>query len=318
MTRIVAFPLFGLAAFALMAADGPQTPARSPAGVIKPAAGPPAARLHPVRKSQHRRVRKPETSAISNVAAANRKATVEPAASGFVNAAQLYPYGEGVIYQLFAAPERVTDIVLQPGEILGAVASGDTVRWIIGDTASGAGADKRTHILVKPIAPGLRTNLVVTTDRRTYHLALTSTAGAAMSSLSWTYPQDALIALKHVAAEAAAATPVAAGLDIASLRFNYAISGDRPPWRPLRAFDDGRQTFVEFPEDIAVRDAPPLFVVDDAGKAELVNYRMRGRHYVVDRIIESAELRLGTKKPQVVRITRLHAAPAPSKSRRAK
>lgn len=159
---------------------------------------------------------------------------------------------------------------------------------------------------------------VVTTDRRTYHLALTSTAGAAMSSLSWTYPQDALIALKTEAAEAAAATPVAAGLDIANLRFNYAISGDRPAWRPIRAFDDGRQTFVEFPEDIAVRDAPPLFIVDAKGGAQLVNYRMRGRHYVVDRIFDAAELRLGTTNQEVVRITRVAPAIALSKSRRGK
>ena len=98
--------------------------------------------------------------------------------------------------------------------------------------------------------------------------------------------------------------PVASGLAVESLHFNYAITGDDPAWRPLRAFDDGRQTFVEFPASIAVGEAPPLFVIGDKGDAQLVNYRMSGRFYVVDRLFGTAELRLGGKKQSIVRITR--------------
>jgi type IV secretion system protein VirB9 len=214
------------------------------------------------------------------------------------------PFVDGTIYRVYTAPERVTDIVLQPGEALGAVASGDTARWVIGDTSSGTGPDKRAHILVKPFAAGLATNLVITTDRRTYHIALSSGASAAMSSLSWTYPQDALIALKRTQEAAAAVEPVAAGLDVDQLHFNYVLSGDRPAWRPLRAFDDGRQTFIEFPASLAVGEAPPLFLVGAKGEAQLVNYRLRGRYYVVDRLFDRAELRLGTKHQEIVCITR--------------
>ncbi len=136
---------------------------------------------------------------------------------------------------------------LQRAENLVAVAAGDTVRWVIGDTTSGTGADKRTHILVKPFTSGLATNLVVTTDRRSYHLQLTATSRTAMAALSWTYPADQLIALRRAADQAAAAAPVSEGLAVDSLHFNYAISGDAPAWRPLRAFDDGRQTLSSFP-----------------------------------------------------------------------
>lgn len=243
--------------------------------------------------------------AAATIAAANRAGTVKPLPAAFINASAIVPFTEGAIYQVYTAPERVTDIVLQPGEALGAVASGDTARWVIGDTTSGSGADKRAHVLVKPFAAGLATNLVITTDRRTYHLALSSSTGPAMAALSWTYPQDALIALKKVQEAAVAAAPVAAGLDVEQLHFNYALSGDRPSWRPLRAFDDGRQTFIEFPPSLAVGEAPPLFVVGVKGDAQLVNYRLRGRYYVVDRIFDAAELRLGTKHQDVVRITRV-------------
>ncbi len=244
-------------------------------------------------------------AAARRIASANRAASIEPAASGFVNAVQVFPYTDGASYRVYAAPERITDIALQPGEQLVAVASGDTVRWVMGDTTSGTGSQKRTHILVKPFAAGLSTNLVITTDRRSYHLALISVARTAMVALSWTYPQDALLALKRTQGQADAAAPIATGIDIDQLRFDYIVSGDRPAWRPLRAFDDGRQTFIEFPATLAVGQAPPLFLVDSKGDAQLVNYRVRGRYYIVDRLFDAAELRLGTKHRDIVRISRI-------------
>ncbi len=242
--------------------------------------------------------------AIVRVAAATRAATEEPDRTSFINAVQVYPFGDGALYHVYTAPGQVTDIALQPGEALGAVAAGDTARWVIGDTSSGAGEEKRTHVLVKPYAAGLATNLVITTDRRVYHLALTSTVRTAMTALSWTYPQDQLIALRKAAAASADAAPVAAGISVDQLRFDYAVSGDKPDWRPVRAFDDGRQTFIEFPPTIATGVAPPLFVVDAKGEASLVNYRVNGRFYVVDRLFDVAELRFGLKHQDIVRITR--------------
>jgi P-type conjugative transfer protein TrbG len=269
-----------------------------PLALVSSAASAVPAKRHHVQGPRHGNL------ARDRVADANKAATLEPSASGFVNAAQVYPFGEGTIFRVYTAPGQVTDIVLQPGEQLGSVASGDTVRWVIGDTSSGSGLDKRMHVLVKPFTAGLVTNLVITTDRRTYHLALSSTTGAAMAAVSWTYPLDALIALKGRQDRAEAAMPVADGLNVEALHFDYAITGDRPQWRPLRAFDDGRQTFIEFPATLAEGEAPPLFLVDAKGKAELVNYRVHGHFYIVDRLFNAAELRLGTKKQDVVRITR--------------
>jgi type IV secretion system protein VirB9 len=258
----------------------------------------------------------PAVPAPTVIANATRAGTIEPSAPVFLNAVALLPFFEGSIYHLYTAPERVADIMLQAGETLGAVASGDTARWVIGDTTSGSGAEKRVHVLVKPFASGLTTNLVITTDRRTYRLALTSGPGSPMAALSWTYPQDALIALKRSEEAAAAAAPVATGLEVDQLHFNYAVSGDSPPWRPLRAFDDGRQTYIEFPASLATGEAPPLFLVDPKGEAQLVNYRLRGRFYVVDRIFDSAELRLGGKHQEVVRISRTGEAKDDSRKKR--
>lgn len=245
----------------------------------------------------------------SRIGAANAAARMQPTGRDFLNAIQLYPWSEGALYQVYAAPGQVTDIALQPGEKLvgpGPVAAGDTVRWIIGDTLSGSGEAQRVHILVKPTRPDLATNMVINTDRRTYHLEIRATPGTYMASVSWTYPHDQLIALRSRIAAEEQAAPVAAGVDLASLNFSYRIEGDTPSWRPLRVFDDGRQVFIEFPPSVA--ELPPLFVVGASGSGELVNYRVRDRFMIVDRLFEAAELRLGDRKrQQVVRILRSDA-----------
>lgn len=260
---------------------------------------------------QFRRLRSahlPDRQLHRCVEPANAAARIEPVRDGFINAMQVYPWSEGALYQVYAAPGQVTDITLQEGEQLvgaGPVAAGDTVRWIIGDTTSGTGPGARVHILVKPTRPDLVTNLVINTDRRTYHLELRATRATWMASVTWTYPADRLIALRNSNAAARAAAPVATGIDIAALNFRYRIEGDNPPWRPLRAFDDGRQVFVEFPAGIGQGEMPPLFVIGAGGEGELVNYRVAGRHIVVDRLFAAAELTLGDKRSeQRVRIER--------------
>ena len=248
----------------------------------------------------------PELKPFERIDTANERAKIEPDLTRFVNAVQVYPFMEGALYRLYAAPEQVTDIALEPGERLNSVSAGDTVRWVVGDTSSGGASDERVHILVKPIAPGLSTNLVIATDRRAYHLEMRSFRETYMAAISWTYPQGDLVKRRNDAerSNSAVETVVAAGVDPGDLMFRYEIEGDRPHWRPVRAFDNGEQVFIQFPDAIAQGEAPPLFVLSRDGKPELVNYRMRGHYYVVDRLFAAAELRLGEKRQDVVRILR--------------
>jgi P-type conjugative transfer protein TrbG len=245
------------------------------------------------------------------VAKANRAARIEPTRAGYINAIQVYPWTEGALYRLYASPEKVSTIALQPGEELIDVSTGDTVRWVIGDTLSGQGASRRVHILVKPTLPDLQTNLVVLTDRRTYHVELVSTPETYMASVSWTYPTDGLIALRKQNATAAEDEQRVAdrGVRLDKLNFRYRIEGDDPPWRPLRAFDDGRKVYIQMPSGLPQGEAPPLFVAGADGRPNLVNYRVRGTYYIVDRMFAVAELRLGEKPQQVVRVIRMDARP---------
>ncbi|PHR56300.1 MAG: P-type conjugative transfer protein TrbG [Robiginitomaculum sp.] len=251
---------------------------------------------------------------------AHANALVRPSADNYVNAIQIYPYSMGALYQVYCAPKQVTDIVLQAGEVLTSVSAGDTVQWVLGDTVSGSGSGEQVHIFVKPIAADISTNLVITTDRRTYHLEMSSFRKTYMAAVSWRYPNEHFGRTRiQKSALRGASNPYGylkphsniipandnQGLQLANLKFRYEIKGDNPHWRPITAFDDGSKVFIQFPNRLDQGEAPPLFVVGTDGKSQLVNYRVKGTYYVVDRLFAVAELRLGEKKQAVVRIVRM-------------
>lgn len=254
------------------------------------------------------RVTAPEPSDPKDrVSRANQNARVEPSRDNYLNATQVWPYSPDALYQIYASPEKITDVALESGEELVSVSAGDTVRWVIGDTTSGAGSAQRVHILVKPTRPDLKTNLVINSNRRTYHLELTATPDTWIAEVSWEYPLDQLAMIKAANTRAETTSSVAEGIAVERLNFRYEISGAAPSWRPLRAFDDGAKVYLQFPAGIAQGEMPPLFIVGAADKSELVNYRVRSPYYVVDRLFGAAELRLGGKDAQVVRISRTDA-----------
>ena len=236
---------------------------------------------------------------------ANAAARVEPRRDGYYNAIQIYPWSDGALYQVYAAPGQITDIALEPGESLsgdGPIAAGDTVRWIIGETESGSGAARRVHVLVKPSQAGITTNLVIATDRRSYMLELRAGAKPYMPAVAWSYP--APLAGRQ---QALPTTPVIP--ELLARNYRYGLTGDTPPWRPVSAFDDGRRVYIEFPRGIAQGEMPPVFVIGPDGGAEIANSRVYQNVLIVDRLFGAAELRLGSgKQQQTVRIERIDAA----------
>ena len=150
---------------------------------------------------------------------------------------------------------------------------------------------------------------MIATDRRVYHLDLESTSQSYMAALSWRYPQDELeqIRNRNDRASRHERQIVERGLTIDDLNFDYRIEGDSPDWKPLRVFDDGTKVFIQMPENIAQTDAPPLFVLGRRNQTQLVNYRVHGNYYIVDRLFQRAEMRLGERNQTVVRISKARA-----------
>ena len=237
---------------------------------------------------------------------ANVAARVQPRREGYYNAIQIYPWSDGALYQVYAAPGQITDIALEPGESLtgaGPIAAGDTARWIIGDTESGSGVTRRVHVLVKPSRADITTNHVVTTDRRTYMLELRSGQKPYMPAVAWAYPQS----LSQ--RQAMPATPVVPAA--AARNYRYGLTGGNPPWKPVAVYDDGRRVYVEFPRGIVQGEMPPIFVIGPEGEAQIANTRIHQHILIVDRLFGAAELRLGSgDRQQTVRIVRTDGRPS--------
>jgi P-type conjugative transfer protein TrbG len=207
-----------------------------------------------------------------------------------------YPFGERTPPTLRCKPLFVCDLVLEPGETIVNVAVGDSVRWLIAPASSGGTDSSTPHVLVKPTEAGLRTNLIVTTNRRTYYLTLVSSYNNPMLRIGFLYPQDPQQAFATAAVGRGVRpdTPLAETA-IDKLDFNYRLSGDRG-LQPVRVFNDGTHTYLQMPQGL--RDVPVLFVVGSDGSDTLVNYRYTGQYYVVDGVPAGIALVEGSGKHQ--------------------
>jgi len=231
---------------------------------------------------------------------------------GFV----VFPYGERQPI-LYCKPLRICDIELEAGEGVLNVALGDSERWIASEMDSGAQDARRAHIVVKPTEFDLSTNLVITTDRRVYYLGLISAmeeTGDYFRNVRFYYPQDTVERWSGAAAAARDGARRERERDVAQLplvspeglNFGYRIDGDRVPWRPVQAFDDGTRVFIQMPAAMSATEAPALFVVTGDKEQALVNYRLRGRYFVVDKLFAEAALVLGVGgKQERVTVSRL-------------
>lgn len=208
-------------------------------------------------------------------------------------------YGAG-LPTVVCAPLQVCNVALQPGEIVNNLNVGDSVRWKITPATSGeAGGGRITHLIIKPADAGLATSLDVATNRRVYAIKLVSTQKEWMPLAAFNYPDDAQrqwAAYRQQVSFGSAATNLPTGESLADLDFGYRLSGDDPGWKPLRVYTDGAKTYIQFPPSVVHASAPVLVgLADDGGwfsdpSTQMVNYRMQGDRYVVDRVLDRAAL----------------------------
>jgi P-type conjugative transfer protein TrbG len=237
----------------------------------------------------------------------------------------VYVFGQGMPVMV-CAPLRVCAIELQAGEHLETQPQiGDSRRWEITPVMSGSGLDVTPLLIVKPIEPGLETDLIVPTDRRTYVLRLISDPNRFVSRLAFEYPGEDRLKwatfqaqqdeAKHDAqarAEQALAKDKEAGVvpmaddALDKLYFDYKLGGN-VAFRPDRVLDDGQHTYLIYPNDGRFRELPTLLMVVN-GKTELVNFRVNGTRYIVDRLFDKAILVVGVGKKQT-RVTITRATP---------
>lgn len=237
------------------------------------------------------------------------KQAPSPGADGRV----LYTYGAGMP-TVVCAPMRVCVVELEPGEHLsGEPHVGDSVRWVISPAMAGSGRQETPMLVIKPKQAGLDTTLLITTDRRAYYLRLVSKPDDYLARVAFAYPEEEVNRWKaHLVEQEARrkeqleASHIGPVESIEALYFDYRIIGGDQNMRPIRVVDDGKKTYLQMTPNAAARELPALVIVGPKGP-EMVNYRVKGDMYIVDRLFERGALILGagkkSRKTEIVRGT---------------
>lgn len=201
---------------------------------------------------------------------------------------------------------QVCDVELQAGEQVNNLNVGDP-RFTVEPAISGAGAAEVQHLIIKPLDVGLQTTLIVTTNRRTYHLNLRSHRTEFMPRVVFTFPDDAAArwdAIKsREAKEKQEQTIPQTGQILGDLKFQYQLAGSAS-WKPVRVYNDGVKTVIQMPAAMAQTEAPTLLVVRKDGgwfkddETVMVNYRVHGDRYIVDTVFDKAVLIAGVGRSQ--------------------
>jgi type IV secretion system protein VirB9 len=227
------------------------------------------------------------------------------------------PGKNGVVTYLFGVQQpsvvcavlQVCDVALQAGEQVNSINLGDTARWTLEPAITGSGTSEVQHIIIKPMDVGLETSLVVTTNRRAYHIRLRSHRTEYMPQVMFAYPDEDQakwdLFRNQTLKEHQDKTLPQTGEYLGDLDFSYEITPNGAiAWTPIRVFNDKQKTIIQMPEAMAQSEAPTLLVVRQKGdifeddETVQVNYRIQGNRYIVDTVFDSAILIAGVGENQ--------------------
>ena len=246
----------------------------------------------------------------------------------------LFVYGQAqptIVCGLFL----ICDIAMESGEFIDTVSIGDAARWVLNPARVGEGDSVTDHILIKPAEAGLVTSLFVATNRRSYMMKLVSTERDSMGQVGFLYGNSST--MTNAAKSSGNAQAPAQGLPVSSgsdmpilprpevplpagqiitvdptpvgedvigkdLNFEYTLTGDSVPWKPIRVYDDGMKTYIDFNKTrVQARELPVFLVNDTDNVGGMINYRyVSGQsRMIVDGLFDKGTLMLGKGRKAV-------------------
>lgn len=220
----------------------------------------------------------------------------------------VFPFGQSMP-KLTCSPTRACDVEMQAEEKVFDVVLGDKINWSWAPSRSIEKGKMVQHLIFQPKDNTVETNAIITTDRRTYHIKLYAPKeeGIYLNRVGFYYPDELVTSWRARDSYAQAARTEVKARDNAlrvseepftpeAMDFDYKIEGEGD-FKPLRVFNNGKKVYLEMPKAVlATGEAPVLLLIDEEGKANVVNYRVRGNHYVVDKLFTTAQLVLANQK----------------------
>ncbi|MDR2941713.1 MAG: TrbG/VirB9 family P-type conjugative transfer protein [Treponema sp.] len=236
----------------------------------------------------------------------NNKGIIKP--HDYSHAAIVYVYNPDEVYEVFAQPLRVCDLVMEPNERVTEIPYvSDSERWFLGAGVSYDNGTPIQHVYVKPESSGLSASLIINTDRRVYRIILRSYTDVHMPLVRWRYnhgmPNNYISPPKKQNAGELIDNPQDvsySGIDPRFLSFNYRVKYgffNKPVWLPTLVFDDGSKTFIQFPDLVLQRELPAVF----ENRKDIINYRVTGNLIIIDKLIEEITVKIARTEVTVVK-----------------
>lgn len=202
------------------------------------------------------------------------------------NSTMVFRYAPDQLYKIYCRTGFLTDIALHEGETVKFVGGGDTSAWAINSSTVG----KVPHIYIKPIVETSTTNVIITTDRRSYQL-IVCTSDWYNPMVRWTYgAEEAAEAFRRQQIDEM--NVEANAVSVADLHFDYRVKAVGDVKKPNMVFDDGKKTIIQIRRKNG--RIPALFIRERGHKSlTLTNFKLKGDTFVLDQVIDYAELRYG-------------------------
>ncbi len=202
------------------------------------------------------------------------------------NSTMVFSYAPDQLYKIYCRTGYLTDISLHEGETVKFVGGGDTSAWAINSTTVG----KTPHIYIKPVTQTSTTNIIITTNKRSYQL-IVCTSDWYNPMVKWSYgAEEAEMDFKRQQSDDKNITTGANAVSVDDLNFKYRLKTKGSASKPEMVFDDGEKTIIKFGKKLD--KMPALFIRERGHKTlSLTNYKMKDGAYILDRLIDYAELR---------------------------
>lgn len=203
-----------------------------------------------------------------------------------------YMYSDNQQIELVLKPLVLTDIKLREGESVESISAGDTSRWQV-EVVDVAGTP---HVYVKPTTTNIRTNMIITTNERSYRYLLT-TGDHPEYYVDYIYPDTTPDSVKGVKAgwereEQRINAIMKAEENAKTALTGYKIKQNHNVYefeQPQFMFDDGTKTYIKINKENK-NNLPTIYYYDERipkDKLQLVNYRIKGNYFEIDRVAQA-------------------------------
>lgn len=199
--------------------------------------------------------------------------------NGYIKNGKSYLYVENENNVIECQVAQLCDIALVQGDLFKSWIMTDGTVWVdsVKNKSNYMDNNGVLHVVIQSTDLNSNNNVILVSSNNQYHFNLRSVNKSITNK--YIFIEDAQIKLKNEQLDDG-------GLDIKdieSVDTKYYMKGDTSSdIAPIKAFNDGKKTYIEMPKDINTRQLPTVYSFTVQGRLEQTNFRYRAPYFVID------------------------------------